>query len=203
MFTAASRRWRAPSDRQDNAMKTDELIDQLSHAPAGRRLASPTVIVTIAVLSALAVAVLLSLALLKPRTGDVETITFVLKLAFGVGVVCSVLPIVRDLCIPGRRLGMRSLLAAAPFAVIAIFAATELPAQPAHDWPHHDTLASWLGCLWLIPALALPAFVILLMAAPQLAPTNLKKTGAYVGLAAGAIGALGYAFHSDHNSIAF
>lgn len=183
-------------------MKTDELIDQLSHAPMERRRASPTAIVAAAALSALALAVLLSVALLRPRSDDVDTVTFVLKLAFGVGVVCSVLPIMRDLCIPGRRLGMRSLLAAAPFAVIAIFAATELAARPAHAWSHHDTLASWIECLWLIPALAVPAFVILIAAARQLAPTNLKQTGAYAGLAAGGIGAIGYAFHCDHNSTA-
>lgn len=192
-------------------MKTEDLIEQLSHAPTKRPMVTPTMMLTLAVIVAMAVAVLLSFATLKPRAADVGTITLALKLAFGLGVALSTLPIVRDLCIPGRRLGMRSFLAAAPFAAIAIVAASELAAgelassqsaMPTRGWSHHDSLASWLECLWLIPALAIPAFLILLTAARHLAPTNLRKTGASLGLAAGGIGAIGYALHCDHNSIA-
>ena len=60
-----------------------------------------------------------------------------------------------------------------------------------------------LECLWQIPALAIPAFVILTFAVRYLAPTNLIRTGAYMGLVAGGIGAIGYAFHCHDDSVAF
>lgn len=54
-----------------------------------------------------------------------------------------------------------------------------------------------------MPALALPAFVILTIAVRRLAPTNLIHAGAYVGLISGGVGGIGYALHCHDDSLAF
>ena len=150
----------------------------------------------------------LSLTLLKTRDDLSATLAiydyvFLLKLVFTFAVVASALPIVRDLSVPGRRVGWGSVLAAVPFAIVMVLALRELASLPVIEWPHHVGHASWLECLWQIPALAVPAFVILAVAVRRLAPTNLVRAGTYVGLLAGGIGALGYAFHCHDDEVAF
>jgi hypothetical protein len=51
--------------------------------------------------------------------------------------------------------------------------------------------------------LGAPALIILASAVRRLAPTDLSRTGAYIGLLAGGIGAAGYALHCHHDSVAF
>ena len=189
-------------------MNTDELITHLSRDRRRRPLFAPTAMVIIAAVIALIIALIQSVAWLTPRADLVSALmaenhVFVLKLAFTIGVVFAALPIVCDLSIPGRRLGLWSLLTAAPFAIIMILALRELAGVPTREWSHHVGLASWLECLWQIPALAIPAFAILTIVVRRLAPTDLARTGACIGLVAGGIGAVGYVFHCDDDSIAF
>lgn len=187
--------------------KTDELIASLSRKPRAVSLA-PTATMVLGAAIAIIVALALSIGWLKPRTDltlalIVQNDVFLLKLVFTVCVVLAALPIVRDLSVPGRRIGLWSALVTAPFVVILVLALQELAGTPAREWSHHFEHASWLECLWQIPVLAFPAFVILTFAVRYLAPTNLVRTGAYVGLVAGGIGAIGYAFHCHDDSVAF
>lgn len=188
-------------------MNTDDLIADLGrHPPRDTSLASSAMVVGAALLS-LIVALTLSILWLKPRDDlavplIVENHVFLLKLVFTVGVVVGALPIVRDLCVPGRRIKSASLLMAMPFVIIMVLALRELAERHvgglAHDVDH-----TWLDCLWQIPALAAPAFIILAFVVRRLAPTDLSRTGAYIGLLAGGIGAVGYALHCHHDSVAF
>ncbi len=160
-----------------------------------------------AAVPALLLALILSVIWLRPRADLMTTMAadnhvFLLKLAFALGVVFSALPIVRDLSVPGRRLGVWSLLAIVPFAIVGALAFHEALGPHTHV-AHHANFASWVECLWQIPALSIPALAILFVAIRRLAPTNLRLTGAYIGLAAGGIGAAGYAFHCDHDSMTF
>jgi hypothetical protein len=189
-------------------MKTDELIDSLGRDPSPRARLAPTAAVMMAALGAIFVAMTLSIMWLRPRADlasalMAENHAFLLKLLFAVCVVVAALPIVRDLSVPGRRIGIWSILAAAPCVVIMILALRELAGLPVREWSHHVGHASWLECLWQIPALAIPAFVILVTTVRHLAPTNLMRTGAYIGFTAGGIGAVGYALHCHDDSIAF
>lgn len=189
-------------------MNTDDLITHLSQDVRRRPSLAPAVPVLIAAIAALVIALILSVAWLRPRADLLAILTadnhaFLLKIAFTLGVVFSVLPIIRDLSVPGRRLGNWSLLALIPFAVIGILALNEGSGGHALGAPHHTDFAAWLKCLWQIPALSIPAFALLLIVVRSLAPTNLGLIGAYVGLAAGGIGAVGYAFHCDHDSMTF
>lgn len=186
--------------------KTDELIARLSREPRTKSL-SPTPIIVIGATVAVLLAMVLSIEWLKPRADLApallaENHIFLLKLIFTVGVVIATLPIVRDLSAPGRRIGLWSALAAVPFVMVLILALREFANAPAGEWSHHLHHASWLECLWQIPALAIPAFAILTLSVRRLAPTNLVRAGAYIGLAAGGIGATGYAFHCPDDSMA-
>jgi hypothetical protein len=189
-------------------MKTDDLIIALSREPLRPARFAPTLTVLIAVVLALALVVTLSLAWLRPRA-DMPSVLladnygFLLKFIFTVSVVAAALPIVRDLSVPGRRVKWRSILTAAPFIVIMFLALRELAGLPVSEWPHHIGHASWFDCLWQIPALAIPAFLVLAFAVRRLAPTNLVRTGAYLGLLAGGIGAIGYALHCHDDAVAF
>lgn len=190
-----------------SAMNTDDLIADLGHRPPRKPSPPPSAIVVAAALLSLAVALMLSMLWLKPRSDlavplIVDNHIFLLKLVFTVSVVAGALPIVRDLCVPGRRIKSGSLLMAMPFVIIVVLALRELAERHvgglAHDVDH-----TWLDCLWQIPALAAPAFIILALAVRRLAPTDLSRTGAYIGVLAGGIGAVGYALHCHHDSVAF
>lgn len=186
--------------------KTDELIARLSREPRTKSL-SPTPVVVIGTTLAMLFALVLSIEWLKPRADLApallaENHIFLLKLVFTAGVVIATLPIVRDLSAPGRSIGLWSALAAVPFVMVLILALREFANAPAGEWSHHLQHASWLECLWQIPVLAIPAFTILVLCVRRLAPTDLARAGAYIGLAAGGIGATGYAFHCPDDSMA-
>jgi len=185
---------------------TEELIANLSHSRFDV-VPTPSIVVALGAAIAASASLLLSIVWLRPRTDLTmmllaENGIFLVKLAFAIGLVLAALPIVRDLSVPGRRVRSWSLLCA-PFLLIVILALRELAELPLREWSHHLGAASWLECLWQIPVLALPAFVILTGTIRYLAPTKLMQTGTYIGLVAGSIGAVGYSFHCHDDSLAF
>jgi hypothetical protein len=189
-------------------MTLDELATRLSREDPRPARSGPTAMLAGAALLAFVAVVALALLWLRPRADlGPELVSgnyvFVLKLIFTVSVAASALPIVRDLATPGRRLGRTSALAALPFAVVAVLALHEIVGLPPSQWPGHVGHARWFDCLWQIPALALPAFAILALAVRTLAPTQLIRTGAFLGLAAGGLGAIGYALHCHDDAVAF
>lgn len=189
-------------------MNTDDLIHHLSQDTQQRQFLGPAVAVIGAAVAALIVAIVLSAVWLSPRDDLMNALladnqAFLLKVAFTLAVVFSALPMVRDLSVPGKRLGPGSLLTVIPFVIIGALALYESSGPHIGGLTHHADFASWLKCLWQIPALSIPALVILFFAVRSLAPTNLRLIGGYIGLVAGGIGAVGYAFHCDHDSMAF
>ena len=189
-------------------MTVDELVTRLSREDPRPARPGPTTMIAGAAMAALVVVLALSLLWLRPRVDlGTELLTldhvFLLKLIFTIGVVASALPIVRDLSTPGRHLGWASVLAALPFVVIVLLALHEIGGLPPSQWPRHVEHAKWFDCLWQIPALALPAFAILVLGVRALAPTNLVRTGAFLGLVAGGLGAIGYTLHCHDDAIAF
>jgi hypothetical protein len=191
-----------------NMTKLDRLAARLSSEDPRPSLFTPTLTLTVAAILALGVVMMVSITWLEPRADLTAGLAahnhiFVLKLIFTVSVAAAALPVVRNLSVPGRRIRFGSLLAIAPFAVISALALNELARMPVGDWTHHVGDAAWLACLLQIPALAIPAFIILALAVRRLAPTNLPRAGAYVGLLAGAIAAVGYALHCHDDAVAF
>lgn len=189
-------------------MRTDEFIADLSRAPPRRTFSGRAVaIVAGAAVLSLFAALTLSYFWLTPRNDLAFPLLaanhiFQLKIFFTVGVAVSILPIVLDLCIPGRRIKSALLLAAVPFVTIAVLAIHEIAGRPfGISDGHFDR--TWLDCLWQVPSLAAPAFIVLAITVRHFAPTNLKRTGVLIGLLAGSIGAIGYALHCHHDSLAF
>jgi len=189
-------------------MKIDELVAILARDDPRLARRPPTATVIYAAILALALVLTTSVAWLNLRPDMAAGLVvynsiFLLKLIFTASVVAGALPIVRDLSVPGCRVRRLSILAAVPFAVIMGLALGELSSLPVSKWTHHVGDASWLDCLWQIPALSVPAFVVLAVAVRRLAPTRLVRTGAGVGLVAGGMGAIGYALHCHDDAISF
>ncbi|MBL7309219.1 DUF1109 domain-containing protein, partial [Escherichia coli] len=95
-------------------------------------------------------------------------------------------------------------VAALPFAVIILLAALSLASAPPAHWHGMVTGEMWLECLLSIPVIAVVPFVTLMWVVRRIgAPTDLVRTGAMVGLAAGAVSALGYALQCMDDTIPF
>ena len=186
-------------------------IEKLAIALSGgdlRPAAPPWKTLTTAGIAAAAFVVALSVGVLGPRPDlgpaliGHDHIVFA-KLLFALAVIAAAMPVVLDLSIPGRRPDRKLLVVVIPFVAIAIFAGLEAVLLPLRAWLLPVEHASWFECLWKIPALAVPAFAVLAWAVRRQAPTNLVRTGAYLGLVSGGIGSLGYALHCHDDSLTF
>lgn len=189
-------------------MNTDDLIEALSSKRTRHSRFTPGLTLALSSVLALLIVLVLSLVWLKPRTDlaaglAVHNYVFLLKLIFVASVIAGALAIIRDLSVPGRPVGWASILTITPFAVIIILALRELSYLPVGQWSHHVGHTSWVECLWQIPVLSIPAFVVITIAVRHLAPTNLARTGAYMGLFAGGVGAIGYALHCHNDAVVF
>ena len=74
---------------------------------------------------------------------------------------------------------------------------------PPADWGTRLVGTNWIHCLTLVPLLAAPAFVVLMLAARDGASTAPARTGGALGIAAGAIGAFFYAANCTDDSPLF
>lgn len=189
-------------------MKTEDLVTRLCLDESQPKRWTPATALLIAVMAAFAAAISLSFVWLTPRVDllavlDARDYTVLLKFAFTFSVVVAALPIVRDLTTPGRAVGTAVIIALLPFLIITLLAARELAMLPSVELHRLAVDASWAACLWQIPVLGLPAFAIFALCARRMAPTNLNRTGAYIGLLAGGIGAAGYALHCHDDSMVF
>src|SRR5258705_13005167 len=61
----------------------------------------------------------------------------------------------------------------------------------------------WLECLLSIPIIAIVPFAVSIWAVRKGAPTNLVRAGAFAGLIAGGVSAIGYALHCTDDSLPF
>jgi hypothetical protein len=189
-------------------MRTTDLIARLSSEPQPTKLTGATGTILIAVLLSLLTVALMTFGWLGFRSnlGNVFSTDghdFLLNLVFVGSIASSALAIVRDLAVPGRSLKLPSLAIVGPFILMAAVAANELRNGSLHQsFPHADH-PSWLTCVWQTSMLAVPAFAILAFGIRRLAPTNLRRAGFYIGLLAGAIGSMGYCFHTPNETVTF
>lgn len=103
-----------------------------------------------------------------------------------------------------RRLGRLGRIGlSAAVAVVAIGVIVETVLVPAAEWGTRLVGSNWFHCLTLVPLLAAPAFVVLMIAARDGASTTPARTGAIVGITAGAIGAFFYAANCTDDSPLF
>lgn len=189
-------------------MKTDDLIAALSANPRSVSRMRPTPTIVGAALVACSIVAVLSIVWLGPRA-DLWRAFFagphllILNLVFALSVGSIALANVRDLSVPGRRRSLSPLAVGAPFLVMGALALYEIGTSLSDRLSDHVDHTSWLICLWRIAILAVPAFAILVVGIKRLAPVNLRRTGAYVGILAGAIGSMGYCLHAEDQALLF
>lgn len=184
-------------------MKTSDLVATLSTHPKVSTLARPTAAISLAVLISFIAVIALSLLLLGPRTDLSGNLAEFFHVALTLSIAGPATLIVRDLSVPGRKLKRCFILAGVPLLLLCIFAAHEIATSTLQAFHHRATQESWLTCLWQVSALAALAFGILLGSVRRLAPTDLRRTGMFIGMLAGSIGALGYCLHDQDGSAVF
>ncbi len=185
-------------------MKTDDLIDALARnvepTPPPRPIrsailaAAPGVAVAVGILAVL-IGVRPDFATAMPELLAKAGVSAVLAAA-GATALAGALT-------PGRSVRNRTALA---LGLLVLMAGVGIAAGLLA--PAEQRFAVWLGggfpwCLVLIPLLAAPVAVGLVLLARRLAPVNLTGAGAMIGATAGAIGAMVYAMHCPVDEVAF
>ena len=187
-------------------MKTDDLIDILSTnvEPVDHRQIVRNI--GMAVAAAAAVAVGIVFFVLGPRAGLTTVATFVpalLKVAVtAIILVPASIYLIRLTRPGGERLSWVGLVAL-PFIAVMLLAALSLAFAPSSHWNGAILSDEWLECLISIPIIAIVPFAVIVWAVRQMAPTDLARTGAFVGLIAGCVSAMGYAVHCADDSVPF
>jgi hypothetical protein len=186
-------------------MKTADLIADLANAAApvapaspGRRLAA-----TILAGGVLALAVLLPWLGLRPLGVAVRLPSFWMKGVYTTALAVAAWVLAARLSRPsgGIRAPLVAILAIVLFMVS--MGAMDLARTPAVDLPRVWLGASWDQCPFNILVLAIPVFVLGVIAVRRLAPTRLVATGGALGLMAGAAAATVYGLHCDESTAAF
>ena len=187
-------------------MKTDDLITFLSTNPEAVDRNSVTRTLCLALAAGIAVALGVAFLGLGVRS-DLMTaralIFLAVKLAFAFGVVGLALVYLTRLSRPGGERKLSPLLVVAPFLLIVFLAAISLgSASPSH-WNKMIVGDEWLECVLSIPIIAIVPFAVSIWAVRKGAPTNLVRAGAFAGLIAGGVSAIGYALHCTDDSLPF
>ena len=186
-------------------MKTDDLITVLATfrppAPSAWQLR----LLNISLGFALAIAVAVMAMTLGVRPGIMEALAepaVLAKIIFVSSLVgLSLIAFEGEARpVPARR---RPWLIMLPFAAMAALAVATLAAAPFGLWGEIVRGGNWLVCLVSVPALALPAAIILILVGRQRAATDLPRAGWSLGFLAGAVGAFAYALHCPDDAAPF
>jgi hypothetical protein len=187
-------------------MKTEDLIDILSanvepvdHRQIVRNFG-------MAVAAGAAVVVGIVFFLLGPRAGLTSVATIIpalLKVAVMVIVLVPASIYLVRLSRPGGERRSSAALVALPFIAVMLLAVLSLTFGPSYHWNGAVLSDEWLECVISIPLIAIVPFSVIVWAVRQMAPTDLARTGAFVGLIAGCVSAMGYAFHCADDSVQF
>lgn len=187
-------------------MKTDDLIDVLSTnvEPVDHRQIVRNIGMAIAAGATVAMAIVFFV--LGPRTGLSSFATLVpalLKVAVAAVVLLPASIYLIRLARPGGESRNSAGLVAAPFIAVIMLAALSLTFAPNYHLSGTILSDEWLECVISIPLIAIVPFAVTVWVVRQMAPTDLARTGAFVGLVAGCVSAIGYAFHCVDDSVPF
>ncbi|MGY3690871.1 hypothetical protein ACVIGA_000951 [Bradyrhizobium sp. USDA 3240] len=187
-------------------MKTDELIAALSNnvEPVDRRLVGRTVAIALGLGLVAALGLVLAGLGVRADLATPRAVIFLsLKLAFALGTVGAASIYLTRLARPGGERKISLGLAALPFGAIMLLAATSLGQAPSSHWDRMVMGDQWLECLISVPIIAIVPFAVVIWAVRKAAPTNLVQAGAFAGLVAGGVSAVGYALHCTDDSLPF
>jgi hypothetical protein len=187
-------------------MKTDDLVAALSThiEPVNGKLVSRTVYVALAAGTAVAFGIMLAGLGVRADLMNARALVFLLlKLAFAVGIVGLASVYLARLARPGGERRTSSISLVVPFAAIVLLSAISLGLAPSSHWDKMVMGDEWLECLLSIPLIAIVPFAAIVAAVRRAAPTNLVRTGAFVGLVSGGVSAAAYALHCTNDSLPF
>ncbi len=187
-------------------MKTEDLISMLSTnvEPVDHRRVVRNVGVAVAAGAAAAVGMVYFVFGPRPDLTTVETfVPALLKAAFTLIVLVPASIYLIRLTRPGGERQSSVSLVALPFIAVMLLVAVSLKFAPSSHWYGKIFGDEWLECLISIPVIAVVPFSVIVWTVRQMAPTNLTRTGAFVGLIAGCLSATGYALHCADDSVPF
>jgi len=187
-------------------MKTDDLVALLSTnpEPVDRGSVVRTLCVALAAGSTIALGIALVGLGVRPDVMTAHALFFLaVKLLFAIAIVSLALVYLTRLARPGGERRTSSLLVATPFQVIVVLAAISLWFAPNSHWDRMIVGDQWLECLVSVPIIAIVPFAVSIWAVRRAAPTDLARTGAFAGLIAGGVSAMGYALHCTDDSLPF
>ncbi len=187
-------------------MKTDDLVALLSTnlEPVDRNAVVRTLCVAIAAGSIVALgSAFVGLGFRADLTTTRALIFLAAKLAFAIGIVGLALVYLTRLARPGGERKISPFLVAVPFLLTVVLAAISLGSAPRSHWDRMIVGDQWLECLVSIPIIAIVPFAASIWAMRKGAPTNLVRAGAFAGLIAGGVSAMGYALHCTDDSLPF
>lgn len=185
-------------------MKTDDLIDALAREPAPPPEPPPSRRVALALALGLAIGVVMLVAFfgLRPDLGGAR-MPVMMKAMFSALAASVALPVLMQLAKPGRPLGWR-LAAIGGFVLLCagLVGVALIGGDPT------ERFQLWMAgafpwCVAIIPLLAAPTALLLARLLRDLAPTNLRASGAALGAVAGGIGAMVYAMYCPVDSVAW
>ena len=187
-------------------MNTDDLITMLSTnvEPVDHR--SMVRNIGMAVVAGAAASMATVFFALGPRA-DLTTVgTFIpalLKVAVTLVILVPASIYLIRLTRPGGERRSSIALVASPFIAVMLFIVVSLTFSPNSHWKGAILSDEWLECVLSIPLIAIVPFSVIVWAVRQMAPTDLARTGAFAGLIAGCLSAIGYALHCADDSIPF
>ncbi|MGU3464340.1 NrsF family protein [Methylobacterium sp. C33D] len=190
-------------------MKTDELIGLLGSSFEREPVRTPwmTRRLGLAVAVGAAAALCLALMVLGVRPGLMQArplVFLAFKFAFAAAVGGLALRYLVRAARPGGESRVHLGVAALPFVAVAVLAAASLSMSPREHWHGMISGHTWLECLVSIPLIAVVPFAVVTWAVRRFgAPTDLVRAGALVGLASGAVSALGYSLHCMDDTVPF
>lgn len=187
-------------------MKTDDLIALLSTnvEPVDHRQIVRNI--GIAVAAGAVVAVATAFFVLGPRADLTSAAIFIpalLKVAVTLIILVPASIYLIRLTRPGGERRSSAVLVALSFIAVMLLAALSLEFAPRSHWNAAILSDEWLECLISIPLIAIVPFAVIVWAVRQMAPTDLARTGAFAGLVAGCLSAMGYAVHCADDSVPF
>jgi hypothetical protein len=187
-------------------MKTDDLVSFLSTnpEPVDRRSVARTLSMALVagIIAVLGIG-FVGLGVRPDLTTARALIFLAVKLSFAVGIVALASVYLMRLARPGGEQKAPSFPVILPFLGIVMLAAVGLGFAPSSHWDKMILGDQWLECLLSIPIIAVVPFAATIWAVRRAAPTNLARAGAFAGLVAGGVSAMGYALHCTDDSLPF
>lgn len=187
-------------------MKTDDLIRMLSTnvEPVDHR--QTVRIFGMAIVAGATVSAATTLFVLGPRA-DLATVgTYIpalLKVVVTFAILVPASLYLIRLSRPGGERKASVALMVLPFVAVMFLVVLSLTFAPSSHWKGAILSDEWLECLLSIPLIAIVPFCVIVWAVRQMAPTDLARTGAFAGLVAGCLSAIGYALHCADDSVPF